>query len=44
VPVTVKDKEDEERAEALREMQERWAETEFMVVEPWTREELYERD
>ena len=44
VPIPARDIQDEERLEALREMQERWAKTEFVVVGPWTREELYERD
>jgi prevent-host-death family protein len=34
----------EQRLEALERLKKRWAEQEFVVVGPWTREELYERD
>lgn len=34
----------EERLKALEKLRKRWAEREFVVVGPWTREELYERD
>jgi prevent-host-death family protein len=34
----------EQRLKALEKLKKRWAEQEFVVVGPWTREELYERD
>jgi prevent-host-death family protein len=34
----------EQRLEALEKLKKHWAEREFKVIGPWTREELYERD
>ncbi|HYD24238.1 MAG TPA: type II toxin-antitoxin system prevent-host-death family antitoxin [Croceibacterium sp.] len=34
----------EQRLKALEKLKERWAKQEFVVIGPWTREELYERD
>lgn len=34
----------EQRLAALDKLKKRWAEQEFVVVGPWTREELHERD
>jgi hypothetical protein len=43
VPISSADLEHERRAEAFRQMQERWAKTEFKVIGPWTRDDLYDR-
>lgn len=34
----------EQRLSALEKLKKRWANQEFKVVGPWTREELYERE
>lgn len=42
--ITTDDPEREQRLAALAELEKHWATVEPVVIGPWTREELYDRD